>query len=222
MRPAAYLKDSYKWLLRAVFVANVTAFWVVIVWQKGLADIGAALKSISLQDGLLGMMVSVGAFLVDGLLSADTKARIVYWRWRHPLPGSRAFSRHLLVEPRADPDRLLALWGPFPGEPARQNRLWYRIYQSTEKEIRVQEAHRAWLFSRDLAAHTFLFVGLLGSAALIFEVSPSIRGLYLLALGLQYIVAALAARTYGVRFVRTVLAIASSFRPETGRTTNPT
>ena len=89
-----------------------------------------------------------------GLLSADAKSRLVYWRYGHPLPCSHAFSEHLRKETRADPGRLVEQWGPLPTAPDQQKRLWYRIYKSTDHEIRVHEAYRAWLFSRDLAAYT--------------------------------------------------------------------
>ncbi len=216
-----YLKKSYKWPLRSIFVANVAAFWVVIIWRQELLETWALLESISLSDGILGLLFSVGAFVLDGLLSADAKTRVVYWRWRNPLPGSRAFSTHLPAERRADRDRLVADWGDLPDTPEGENRLWYRIYRTVEDEIRVQEAHRAWLFSRDIAGYSALFAGLFGSAALFSDASPIIVGPYLVALASQYGVAALAAQNYGVRFVRTVLAIASTGRNRYNETTNP-
>ena len=37
------------------------------------------LSSISLKDGIVGVITPIGAFVLDGLLSADTKERVVYW-----------------------------------------------------------------------------------------------------------------------------------------------
>ena len=214
-----YLKDSYKWHIRAVLVINVVAFWVVVVWHANLSQIVAVLESVSLKEGLLGLTSSVGAFVLDGLLSADAKARVVYWRLRHPLPGSRAFSEHLRTENRADPDSLENSWGRLPSDPAQQNRLWYRIYRSVEEESRVREAHRSWLFSRDLASHAFLFAVLFGVGALISDAPWNTAVTYLVALALQFTVAVAAARTYGVRFVCTVLAVASHPPHSLGRNT---
>ncbi|MCY3769203.1 MAG: hypothetical protein OXG56_07570 [Gammaproteobacteria bacterium] len=164
---------------------------------------------MSIKDSIIGLAAPVAAFLLDGLLSADTKARLIYWRYRHPLPGSFAFSIHLEKEPRANPDQLVQEWGTFPEDPVEQNRLWYRVYRSVEKEIRVHEAHRAWLLSRDLTAYTILFLIIFGTATLLSNAPWAIEWWYLTALAVQCLTAIVAARTYGVRFVRTVLAVAS-------------
>ena len=150
MPTTEYLKQSYGSRLNAVLAINVAAFSVVIISDGDFSTLRNLLSSMSIKDGLVGLTAPIAAFILDGLLSADTKARIVYCRYRHPLPGSRAFSVHLLNEARADPDRLARHWGAFPAAPIAQNRLWYRIYRSVEDEIRVREAHRAWLFARDL------------------------------------------------------------------------
>ena len=168
------------------------------------------MSSISIKSSFFGLIAPIGVFTLNGLLSADTKARVVYWRIAYPLPGCRAFSKHLEKEPRADPDRLARKWGPFPVAPSDQNRLWYRINQSVEKDIRVHEAHRAWLFSRDLTAYSVLFFAFFGVATLICDAPWSIAKWYLFGLGVQYLVLMKAAQTYGVRFVRSVLSIAST------------
>ena len=92
---------------------NVAAFSVVIISDGDFSTFRNLLSSMSIKDGLLGLTAPIAAFILDGLLSADAKARIVYCRYRHPLPGSRAFSVHLLNEARADLDGFNALLNEF-------------------------------------------------------------------------------------------------------------
>lgn len=204
-----YLKNSYKWQLRAMAIVNVAAFWVFVFSRGGISEFQTLINSISIKDGIVALLSPVVTLTLDGLLSADAKARLVYWRYLNPLPGSRAFSQHLKQESRADPELLAELWGTFPTDPAQQNRLWYRMYKSVDGEIRIHEAHRAWLFSRDLTAYSALFLIIFGIITLITEAPwVSIRW-YLVGLLVQYLVMMISARTYGVRFVRTVLTLAS-------------
>lgn len=204
-----YLKHSYQRRLNTVLFINVALFWVAIVSHSDISTLPDLFKSLSVKDGIAGLLTPIVAFILDGLLSADTKARIVYFRVRHPLPGSRAFSVHLFKEPRADPRRLTQIWGPFPNNPTEQNQLWYRIYITVENYIRVQEAHRAWLFSRDLTAYSIVFLFLFGPVALLSDTQWDVVSWYLLVLAVQFLATMTAARTYGVRLVRTVLAVAS-------------
>ena len=204
-----YLKDSYKRQLWAVLGFNVVVFWGVIISHADIATLVSVLEEISIKDGFIGLIVPTMAFVLDALFSPDVKARIVYWRWSHPLPGSCAFTIHLNEEHRANPSRLEQNWGPFPRDPVSQNRIWYQIYKSVEQEIRVREAHRSWLFSRDLTAYALFFLILFGTAAPFSEASWTTCGWYLGALALQYALTMIAARSQGVRFVRQVLVIAS-------------
>ena len=207
-----YLKNSYKLHLRTFAVFNVAVFWSVVISGADFSALATLLSSISIEHGVIGLFAPIGTFLLDGQLSAGAKAHLVFWRYKHPLPGSRAFSEHLQKESRADPALLAEQWGPFPTEPTHQNRLWYRIYQSIDQEIRVREAHRAWLFSRDMAAYAVLFLFIFGIATFISNVKGTVTAWYLSALALQWLTTTLAARNYAVRFVRTVLAIASHMK----------
>lgn len=209
MPTTEYLKQSYGSRLNVVLAINVVAFSVVVISDGDFSTFRSLLSSMSFKDGLVGLTAPIAAFILDGLLSADAKARIVYCRYCHPLPGSRAFSVHLLNEARADPERLARHWGAFPTDPIAQNRLWYRIYRSVEDEVRVREAHRAWLFARDLSAYAALFFILFGAAAWIAGTRWVVSSWYLVGITTQLVASIAAARTYGVRFVRTVLAVAS-------------
>ncbi len=216
-----YLKHSYRFQLATVLAVNVAVFWIVIVSHADLSTLWNLLNSLSLQDGIIGLTLPILTFVLDGLLSADAKARIVYCRYADPLPGSRAFSIHLPAERRADPARLTRHWGPFPELPADQNRLWYRIYRSVDADVRIHEAHRAWLFARDLTAYSALFLLLFGVATLMGNSRFSVVAWYFGSLAMQFVGAMISARTYGVRFVRTVLAVASQRSPDDHHPPNP-
>ena len=204
-----YLKDSYRSRLHIVAAINVVVFWGVSVLHADFSTIWTLIGSISVKSGITGLIAPIGAFLLDGLLSADTKARVVYWKYSHPLPGSRAFSVYLKVDTRADPDRLIQEWGGFPDDPSEQNRLWYRIYRNVEREIRVHEAHRAWLFARDLTSFSVLFFVIFGISIQITDTPWSTVLIYLAVLATQYLASLITARNFGARFVCTVLAVAS-------------
>ena len=81
----------------------------------------------------VGVALIVGTVL-NGLLSADAKAHVVFLRWHHALPGHRAFSEHALGDPRIDVAALEKIHGgPLPTESVEQNRTWYRMLQVHRK-----------------------------------------------------------------------------------------
>jgi hypothetical protein len=145
--------------------------------------------------------------LLSSLLSAQTKAVIVFWRLRDTLPGHRAFSKHAQSDPRIDLAALRANVGTFPHDAREQNAAWYRLYKEVESDVIVAQAHRHYLLFRDLAAISLLLVpvavGLLwvlGARVLVVWSS----GIVFL---VQYAAAACAARQNGVRFVTNVLTL---------------
>ena len=209
MAKTEYLKRSYQKQLRIVAVLNIAVFWGVFVLNADFSTLWTLIGSITIRTGITALGAPICVFLLDGLISADTKARVIFWRFSHPLPGSRAFSTHLKHETRADPEYLVIRWGVFPDDPVEQNRLWYRMLQHVKNEVRVYEAHRAWLTARDLTAFSFLFLTFLGTATLISDIPWNTAWYYLSILAIQYLVMMITARNLGVRFVRTVLAVAS-------------
>ena len=204
-----YLKSGNKGALRAFATVNVAVFWAVIVSGADFSTVAAITDSISTKDSFVGMFAPIAVFLLNGWLSADMKARIVYLRWRDPLPGSRAFSIHLRREPRADPARLADRWGQFPTGATDQNRLWYRMFKSIETKLEIHEAHRDSLLSRDLAGFAFLFVILFVPGIAFGAAESTTKSVYAATLVGQCVAAIVAARSYGVRLVRATLAIAS-------------
>ena len=209
MAKTEYLKNSYQKQLRIVAVLNIAVFWAVCVLNADFSTLWTLISSITIRTGITALGAPICVFLLDGLISAETKARVIFWRFSHPLPGSRAFSTHLKHETRADPEYLVKRWGVFPDDPAEQNRLWYRMLQHVENEVRVYEAHRAWLTARDLTAFSFLFLTFLGTATLISDIPWIIAWYYFSILAIQYLVMMTTARNLGIRFVRTVLSVAS-------------
>ena len=204
-----YLKDSYKWSLRMFAIINVAVFWGVVSLGADISAITSLIASISPKEGIIALIAPIGTFVLDGLISADTKARLVYWRYQNPLPGSFAFSRYLKTDSRIEPNHLSQRWGKFPNDPIEQNNLWYRIYKSAENEIRVREAHRASLYSRDLTNQSALFLVFFGIATFFSNTPWDATTWYLFVLAVQYLAIMVAARTYGIRFVQTVLVISS-------------
>lgn len=156
--------------------------------------------------GLLLVFITVA----NGLLSPMTKARLVFWRWRYPLPGCRAFSIHAKRDARINLPALRAKLGNLPKAEADQNSTWYKLYRTIEHEAAVSQGQRDFLFTRDYAALAALAILPLGTAAFVQAGSLRQAATYLAILVAQYLVTRFAAANYGTRFVCTVLAIKSA------------
>lgn len=202
------LKSRYKKSLIAFLVANLAVF-VVMVLGGETSDVQQIADVLMSEKGIFIAVAPVIILVINGLVSPDWKARLVFWKYSNPLPGSEAFSKYIHTDHRIDVCKLKGRWGEFPINPIDQNRLWYKMYRSVEGDVRVHEAHHDWLFARDLTAFSIIFLiafSLMG----FFAVSiGTIYCVYFLALFSQYVLVAIAAKTYGKRFVSNVLVCAS-------------
>lgn len=204
------LKDQNRWQLWLIITLNAIIFYSIIqsntietAGWKGLFTSATNLLPI----GFAFIVTSVA----NGLLSANMKARLVFLRWAHPLPGHRAFSKHAPADPRIDLDRLKkSLGNKLSDGPEAENKIWYRIFKDMEAAPEVQHVHREFLLMRDYAGFSALFFVILSIAAFIFVQSWKVALTYCLLLLLQFVVARHVAATYGVRFVCTVMAVKSA------------
>lgn len=203
------LKSSYQWSLRAFTALHIAIFWVVIISRENLSLINSVFESLTIEDSLYMIFAPIITLLLGGWLPAELKAKLIYWRYNNPLPGSSAFSLHMHNDHRIDPQLLEKNWGTLPVEPVEQNRLWYRMYKAVDSDIRVHEAHRDSLFSRDLNGYAVIFLLVFFIPALISDASWTVTLIYISFLMAQYLLTMLAARTYGRRFVCNVLALSS-------------
>jgi hypothetical protein len=204
------LKDQNRWQLWLTIAMNAVVFYAVAqsgaIATAGWKGIFTATTNL-LPIGFAFIVTSVA----NGLLSANMKARLVFLRWTHALPGHRAFSKNALADPRIDLARLKkSLGNKLPEGPEAENKAWYRILKEEEAMPEVQHIHREFLFMRDYTGFSVLFLVGLGVTALFLVQSRSVALTYCLALLLQFIVVRHVAATYGARLVCTVLAINSA------------
>jgi hypothetical protein len=203
---AKSIKDQNRWQLWLAIVANVVVFYIVMQWD----DVSAAGVKTLINKAAnilpVGLAIVVTT-VVNGLLSPDAKARIVFLRWTHALPGHRAFSDLAPKDTRIDLIRLKKACGnKLPTVPNDQNSTWYRLYKTVEKHPSVEHAQRDFLFTRDYATFAALCLLGFGSAAFVELQSIKVAMLYLAALAGQFILVRQAAMNYGNRFVTTVMA----------------
>ena len=200
------LKERNRWQIWLIVAVN--SFFLYGVIEANAIEIDG-IRSIFTDASKLvpfGLAVVV-ATVLDGLLSADAKARLVFLRWRNTLPGHRAFTRYITVDPRIDPAAVQrAIGGPLPVDPVEQNRIWYHLYKTVEHDPAIAQVHRDFLLTRDYTALTSLFLVFYGGAGYYSIASTKIATLYALLLMIQYVVVRQAAFHYGIRFITSVLA----------------
>ena len=207
------LKDQNRWQLWLTIALNFVVFYTVtrsnVIIAAGWKGLFTAATDL-LPIGFAVIVTSVA----NGLLSANMKARLVFLRWTHALPGHRAFTTHAPADPRIDLDRLKkALGNKLPKNPEAENKAWYRIFKEVEVAPEVQHIHREFLFMRDYAGFSALFLVGFGVAALVLVQSWKVALIYCFVLLLQFIVVRHVAAIYGVRFVCTALAVKSAKPP---------
>jgi hypothetical protein len=174
----------------------------------GAFDVSAMLARLATwKTAIPGPLAIILVGIITEQFSAETKARIIFWRWRNPLPGSRAFSKYGPRDSRVDMNRLRSIVGTLPVEPEEQNRVWYQqLYKKVKDELSVVQAHKRYLFYRDYAAISFLLAIVLPIICLWQHTpTPSVT-IYTAIMVVQFLVICNAGRTSGIRFVTTVMA----------------
>jgi hypothetical protein len=160
---------------------------------------------LSAKDGVLAALMPILAIILGGVFSDTWKARLVFWRWRDPLPGCRVFSELLATDYRTDKTALAEKLGDYPQEADKQNALWFSLYRKYGDVERVLESHKSYLLTRDMASISSLFAILFPLGVFAANLKWEVGVIYAAALLLQYVIIAISARNYGNRFVLNVL-----------------
>src|SRR5262245_57463320 len=95
------LKDQNRSQLWVIMAANAVAFYCVAQWDSiSSSGIESLFKHAAnlLPVGLTIILTTVA----NALISSGNKARLVFMRWHHALPGHRAFSEYEQSDPRVD------------------------------------------------------------------------------------------------------------------------
>jgi hypothetical protein len=205
-RGSKSLKEQNRWQLWLVVAVN-SVFLYGVAQANAIKVDGLRAAFLSANNLLPVGFALVISTVLNGVFSAENKARLVFLRWRYALPGHRAFSEYATSDPRIDLVALTKLQGPaFPTDPVDQNRAWYRMFKTVEKEPAVNQVHRDFLLLRDYTGLCALFIVFYGAVGLYSIRSLTIGLLYVAILVLQYIVVRQAASNYGIRMVTSVLA----------------
>ena len=201
------LKEQNRLALYTLMAVNLIVFYALLQGIDLLSN-----EPLQLLQQLQKLMpAGLGVCLVgilNALVEAETKAKIVFLRRSNPLPGSRAFNPDMLAkDSRIDPKRLKDKYGEFPDTPQQQNSLWYRIYRTHGEDTSVIEAHKSFLFTRDYAVLCLLMM--ICFVPLAFWQLPvaTFAWMYGAAMVMQFAMVMVAARNNGNRLVLTVLAL---------------
>lgn len=209
------LKDRNLVWLVATLVLDVLVL-LVLAFHTAIQDLTPT--AIAAVRTSLTVLLPIPVLILSSLISADHKAVLVFWRFKFPLPGSRAFSVYALADHRIDLTKLKKHVGEFPVAPRDQNAKWYSLYKQVDSEPSVADSHKNYLLFRDIAAMSLLLVPVV-PVAMHFSGVETPRILISAALFFcQYLITAFSARTTGIRFVQNVLAVHASRKISGSRT----
>lgn len=201
-----YLKGKNAVQLCIFVGANLAVFFALFVSNDFSATaVDQFWHRVTAKDGLLAAIIPILAIVLSGVFSDIWKARLVFWRWRDPLPGCRVFSELLATDHRIDKATLAKKLGKYPQEANKQNALWFRLYKKHGGMDKVLESHKVYLLTRDMASISLLFMILFPLGVFTENFKWGIAVIYAAALFLQCILIAISARNYGNRFVLNVL-----------------
>lgn len=201
-----YLKGKNAVYLWTFIGVNLAIFLSLFV-SKGFtsSSIDHFWQRVTTKDGIIAASLPILAIVLSGVLSDSGKARLVFWRWHNPLPGCRAFTQLINTDPRIDVPALKTKLGELPLDPHAQNALWYRLYKKHSADVKISEAHRIYLLTRDMASISALCAVLFTIGVVEASLNWKTAALYAVGLLAQYLLIASAARNYGTRFVSNVL-----------------
>jgi hypothetical protein len=204
---ALSLKDINRPGLVLVVVSNIVVYYLILTSTLNFDSFRNLVSGY--ESYIPGALIALVVGVLNSQLNHSVKARLVFWRWKHPLPGSHAFTKIMLTDSRIDPDTLLTFSNPLPTGPDEQNRLWFKWYREFKEEAGIKQAHREYLFTRDWTGLAFLFLVFMMPLAL-WQTDQTQIGILAGVLLLQYFAVRQSAINHGERFVASVLAYKSA------------
>lgn len=193
-------KDQNAPRLITVWALNALLFlWVFLDWKISID---------SLQILILGPLAVAVTAVVNGMIGPETKARIVFWKWKNPSPEARVFSNLIKKDRRIDDNKLeLEIRGAYKLSADEQTILWFEYYSSVQENPLVVSHERDYVYYRDYASMLASIV--VPTPAIGFYLSERVDYalLYMSFLIVQYIMVVLVATRSGNEFATTVLAM---------------
>jgi hypothetical protein len=205
-----------KWLIfyllgHIVLFALFSTF--VIPTFDGVNGFLSKLKSPS---GFFPLLSFPLAIVLEGLIHSNHKAILIYWKANNPYPGSKAFTSIAPKDPRISMARLEKLFPDgLPQDPQDQNNNWYRLYRKYSDQPIVNDAHRFFLLTRDLAALTAILIPFCVTAHIFWQNSVEVVFYHILVLTGLFILICISSQNYGKRFVANVL-VEATLNPKEG------
>ena len=182
--------------LYATFFIGSDSFWI---------DLQSKYATLNRKNGLVVAMMPILVLVLSGLISAELKAILVFWRVKNALPGHRVFTKLAPCDARIDMNDLRRKLGDIPRAAKEQNTCWFKLYKKHESAPTVENPHRSFLLARDLASIALIFsIG--GGFGLAFGgVKFTTVALYVVVMLAQYFLLAVVARNHGNRLVCNVI-----------------
>ena len=110
--PQTSLKTKNALYLWTFIGANFAVFLSIVIGaQLNYTSVEHFWQRISAKDGLIAACMPLVTIILDGVLGDVAKARLVFWRWKNPLPGCRAFTVLMNTDPRIDVQRIRTFFG---------------------------------------------------------------------------------------------------------------
>lgn len=207
-------KTASKSLKQANFVwlCTLVTFDIVVLAAVIIPEIFLAVtvSNVALVRSIGSVLLPIVPLLLTNTVSQLTKARLVYWKWNNPLPGSKAFTIFVKEDERIDEVKLQKNIGIFPTDPKEQNSKWYGLYLKVKNDTSVLDAHKAFLLYRDLASLSLIIFLLVGFVLWYLKFPRNDIQNVCAILFIQYLLTMVSARISGRRMVCTVLAIHST------------
>jgi len=201
-----YLKSRNAGYLWSFVGINLAVFLSIFITRGfSSSSVEEVWRGVATRKGILATSIPLLTIVLSGLLSEQLKARLVFWRWRNPLPGCRVFTELIGSDARIDLPALRKKHGEFPRDPREQNTLWYRLYKKHTGNVVVTEAHKNYLLTRDMTAVSAIFLALFSGGIAFGSVPWRVECVYVASLIAQYLIVATSAQNYGKRFVLNVL-----------------
>jgi len=202
------LKQKNKPLLVATVLVNV--FFYFVVYKFGF-DVNQILEySRKIENFLPLTIITIFVGILNSQTSHINKARIVFWKYKAPLAGCRAFSEYIAIDDRINKVVLESIQAPLPTDPRQQNELWYAWYREVQNEPSIKQSHQEYLFTRDYSTISFILLFCFTLLAIV-QFDSLIKVLFFSGcLLLQYLFVRNAAKNHGIRFVCNVLAAKSA------------